>query len=173
MGRESSNFRELHNLVNAIKEVPTSRLLQGRSSGLLLWIHSCWGIEPILIPMSDAEGWYTTGQGNLLHLWASAPSTADAALEQLGRAKHKRPSVMHVVIVPHLMTATWRKQLRKIVDVLFTVPLSTDAWPSNNHEPLVVAIALPFTLFQSLEITPHKIRGGIGRGFVKSVTNSC
>lgn len=113
MGRESSNFRKLHNLVNAIKEVQTSRLLQGGSSGLLLWIHSWWGIEPILIPLSNAKGWYTTGQGNLPCLWAPAPFADDAALEQLGRAKHKRPSVMHVVIVPHLMTVTWRKQLRK------------------------------------------------------------
>jgi hypothetical protein len=45
------------------------------------------------------------------------------------------------MIIPRLMTARWRKLLRKATDVLITIPVGTPIWPSKRHEPLVIAIS--------------------------------
>ena len=55
----------------------------------------------------------------------------------------KRPSSVHIVLIPRLMTAYWYKVLGKATDVLFTLPCGCTAWPANTLEPLVIAISLP------------------------------
>ena len=44
---------------------------------------------------------------------------------------------------PALMTARWRKQLIKVADAIFVVPVGSDIWPSTMHEPLVIALICP------------------------------
>jgi hypothetical protein len=46
-------------------------------------------------------------------------------------------------VCPALMTARWRKQLRKVSDVMFQVPVGTTLWPHSMHEPVTVALICP------------------------------
>ena len=58
----------------------------------------------------------------------------------------KRPDSVHIVLVPQLMTALWRKKLSKTSDLLFTVPLESKVVrPKENHEPLICSVCLPLS----------------------------
>ena len=43
------------------------------------------------------------------------------------------------------MTHMWRKQLGKDADLMFDIPVGSAMWPLSQHEPLIVAIILPFS----------------------------
>jgi hypothetical protein len=62
------------------------------------------------------EGWYNDGhkQGNFI---CPPPAAADAAVEQLCEAVHKRPQCTHYFMTPFLMTNKWRKQILKATDL--------------------------------------------------------
>ena len=86
----------------------------------------------------------THGPANKLFLWAPQPAVADAALEELLKARHKRSDTFHVVVLPRLMTPRWRRLFNKACDFSFVVPPETSFWPANMFEPLWVGILLPF-----------------------------
>jgi hypothetical protein len=89
--------------------------------------------------------WFGSGHSEDFSVWAPAPGAADAALEQLAKAVHKRPQMTRLVIIPRLMTALWRKLLHKICDVVFNVPLGASCWPDSQCEPLIVGLSLPLS----------------------------
>jgi len=108
------------------------------------WIDSwfgIWGKTTWLTP----EQWFTSGHQEERCVWTPAPAAADAALEQLAKARHKRPQHTHLVIIPRLMTARWRKFMSKICDLIFTVPIGSDIWIDSQFEPLVVGLCLPLS----------------------------
>lgn len=82
--------------------------------------------------------------GNLF-LWAPPPAVADAALEQLLIATHKRTDLFHVVLIPRLMRPLWRRLFHKACDFVFKVEPTHPFWPASMHEPLWVGVVLPFT----------------------------
>ena len=92
----------------------------------------------------DEEGWFTTGHGPGTYVWAPAPAGADVVAEQLGKARHKRPHAMHLVLVPRLMTGRWRRQLTRESDFYFRIPAGSPLWPRDMCEPLLVFVCLPF-----------------------------
>ena len=68
-------------------------------------------------------------------------------LEELCNAKLKRPYLLQIVLIPRLMTARWRKQLRKSADLLVLFALTKDnLWGKTQHEPLIFALCLPLSL---------------------------
>ncbi len=107
-GRDMLSFVDL--LQNAVKRRPP----------VLEWVQS-WTNLPKLEPLPP-EGWFKEGHGfvsgtldknkvwipthagkNKLHLWTPPPTVADAALEELLKARHKRTDTYHVVLIPRLM----------------------------------------------------------------------
>jgi hypothetical protein len=64
-------------------------------------------------------------------------------IELMAKSIHKRFDSTHIMIIPRLMTARWRKLLGKATDVLITIPVGTPVWPSKEHEPLILAISFP------------------------------
>jgi hypothetical protein len=114
--------------------------LERQGESLKDWVANWFGEAGTWL---DPKGWYTSGHTTPRCIWTPPPAATDAALEQLGQSIHKRPHLLHVVIVPRLMTYRWRKLLGKICDIVFTVPLGTDAWSHSNFEPLVVGIYFP------------------------------
>jgi hypothetical protein len=46
------------------------------------------------------EGWFDEGHGYGTYVWTPAPAAAEVVVEQLGRARLKRPESMHIVVVP-------------------------------------------------------------------------
>lgn len=108
---------------------------------VLEWVRSWWGPCPKhqLIP----EGWFMQAHGEQAYLWIPPPAAMSVVLEQFTEAKHKRPHVFHMFVVPHLMMGDWRKDLSKDVDGMFTVREGTSFWKTNQCEPLIVAISCP------------------------------
>ena len=90
------------------------------------------------------EGWFDDAHGFGTYVWARPPAAADVVVEQLAQARQKRPNVMHLVLVPRLMTAYWRKHMSRATDFYFRLE-DQELWPlKTHHEPLLVFIALPF-----------------------------
>jgi len=77
------------------------------------------------------------------HMVPPPPGVADAALEQLAAATHKRPVPTHGVLIPQLLTSHWRCLLGKICDFVFSVPVGTSCWPHTQFEPLIIGIYFP------------------------------
>jgi len=50
------------------------------------------------------------------------------------------------------MTASWRKQLSKLADVLITVPVGPSVWPADMHEPIVNALICPLLTFSPWQV---------------------
>jgi hypothetical protein len=126
--------------------VPLHLSCLDRSSLLRLWIQT-W-----FVTFLDHLGWFTTGHQHGAHIWSPPPGAADVALEQLAVAIHKRPSTFHLVAIPRLMTASWRKLLGKICDFVFTVPLGVSFWHESHFEPLVLGIYFPLLPFSPWQL---------------------
>jgi len=116
--------------------------VERQPTGLEEWVSSWFGIghSPRWLTPDD---WFGLGHTEDACVWTPPPAAADAALEQLAKAVHKRPHLTRLVIIPRLMTALWRKMLNKICDLVFTIPLGTDIWSNLQCEPLVVGLSLP------------------------------
>ena len=113
-----------------------------RSPALKEWVMDvCTAFpRPTLL---EPEGWYSTAHDFGNFIWAPPPAAAEVVVEQLSLARHKRPMCFHMVVVPRLMTAYWRKHLRRATDFYFRLehgPL----WDIQDHfEPVLIFICLP------------------------------
>jgi len=140
-----------------------------RCSKLLDWIRS-WTMSVDLSPLTPEE-WFVEGHGicggyrdrhgvwmpsheppGKIHLWAPPPAVADAALEELLKARHKRTDTFHIVAIPRLMAPRWRRLFHKVCDLHFVVPPGCEFWTSDMYEPLWVGIVLPFVSFRPWSI---------------------
>ena len=132
-----------------------------RHPPLLDWIRE-WTGQPTLEPLTP-EGWFEEchgiiggdddrngvsipdhGPANKMFLWAPQPATADAALEELLKARHKRTDTFHIVVVPRLMAHRGRCLFNKVCDFSFVVSPECSFWPSHMYKPLWVCVDLPF-----------------------------
>ncbi len=148
---------------------------------LLTWVRS-WTGRPKLEPLTP-ERWFEEGghgirRGSLdrhkiwmpthepknkLHLWALQPPVADAALEELLKAHHKRTDMFHVVLTPWLMTPKWRQLFNKACDFTFVVSPGVPFWPDGMYEPLWVGILLPFSNYRPWCFKSAPLRVKMGR----------
>ena len=87
-------------------------------------------------------------------VWTPSPCSAEAAVEELRKARHKRQKSKHVFIVPRLMQPLWRKHLYKAADIVLTIKPGHPAWPIEMYEPLTIAFVFPFISFK-----PWQLRG--------------
>jgi hypothetical protein len=109
----------------------------------------------------DCEGWFERahdivgGEKNedgvwipkyksATYIWTPPPAAAQNAIEQLRRARLKRESSTHVVLVPRLMAPEWRKQLFKVSDLCLELPFGKHWEKTCQHEPLTFAVIFPF-----------------------------
>jgi hypothetical protein len=88
------------------------------------------------------------------YLWTPPPVIADVAVFQLAEAVHIRPWNTHIVVLPGLMTALWRKMLSKTADVILTLPFDDTVWPRESQfEKLTFAIVFPL-----LDSNPWRVK---------------
>jgi hypothetical protein len=73
-----------------------------RSPLLKAWLMAT---TELLIPVFlEPKYWFLQGQGSGNYVWSPAPAATDVVVEQLGKARHKRPSSLHVIVTPRLFT---------------------------------------------------------------------
>jgi hypothetical protein len=133
--------------------VPLNLSALDRSEHLLPWIQS-WSQDERSLEVLRPEDWYSSHQSEGCYLWAPPPAAADAATELMAKSIHKRYDSTHIMVVPRLMTARWRKLLGKATDVLIVIPVGTPVWPASEHEPLILAISFPL-----ISHRPWRLRG--------------
>ena len=106
--------------------VPLHLSALSRSPDLQTWINWWWPKESGgNLEVLDANGWFVNGHRPGSFVWSPPPAIARGMFDELGSACHKRPDkALHIVVVPRLMTALWRKHLGKMADVLITIPCS-------------------------------------------------
>jgi hypothetical protein len=92
----------------------------------------------------EPEGWFETGHQDGNFIWAPPPAAADVVVEQLGKARHKRPDNLHLIVVPRLMTGYWRRAMARESDGCFEIRLGFELWPRTEFEPLIVFVCCPF-----------------------------
>jgi hypothetical protein len=92
----------------------------------------------------EPEGWFDDGHKRGNFIWSPAPAAAEVVVEQLGRARLKRPQSLHIVVVPRLMTGRWRRHLSRGTDFYLKIDWN-DLWPlATHHEPVLMFVCLPY-----------------------------
>jgi hypothetical protein len=141
-----------------ISHIPLGKSALDRDASLEKWIRSWAGKNMEILSPDD---WFFRGQGidgfapNELgrrvpvyrsgtFVWCPPPAAADVAAEEMRRSRHKREDSFHVFVCPRLMTNLWRKSVLKEADFCFEVPVGFSVWSSEMHEPLLIAVCLPF-----------------------------
>jgi hypothetical protein len=88
--------------------------------------------------------WYTTGAERVTFIWTPPPAAADVVVEQLGRARLKRPEGMHLVVVPRVMTGRWRRPLTRGSECYLRMNWP-EVWNLETHfEPLLIFVCIPY-----------------------------
>ena len=158
-GWKMSDFVPLH--LNAFE----------RSEKLEGWIRSWLDNNKVKAEILKPEGWFERGHDldggekncdgmwipkykDGVYIWAPPPAAAEAALEQLRKARHKRQNSTHVFVCPRLMTPYWAKHLNRSADLITIVPPGQDWWPNNMYEPLIIGCYFPF-----LKYRPWQFKG--------------
>jgi len=160
-----------------------------RHPPLLDWVR-LWTNCPGLLPLSP-EGWFEEGYGitggvldqnnvwipmheaaGEIHSWSAPPAVADAALEELLKAWHKRTNTFHVLLIPHLMTLRWRRLFNKACDFLFVVSPGSSFWSVKMYKLLWVGIVLPFTKHRPWYLRQALLLVEIGRS-LRVVLETC
>jgi hypothetical protein len=125
-----------------IEFIPLHLSALERSPELRVWLAQAFGemdhtfLEP--------EGWFSTGHLDGNFIWTPPPAAADVVVEQLGKARHKRPHNLHLIVVPRLMTGYWRRAMSRECDGCFEVRMGFELWPRTEFEPLIVFVCCPF-----------------------------
>eukprot|EP00986_Skeletonema_menzelii_P013615 scaffold8081_cov83-Skeletonema_menzelii.AAC.2 len=149
--------------------VDLAKTAMERHEPLLDWIRG-WTNDKSLSPLTPEE-WFVKAHGiwggkinsdgiwmplhekkYQVHLWSPPPAVADAALEELLKARHKRSDTYHIITIPRLMTPRWRRLFSKVVDFSCEIPAGSAQWPANMFEPLWLGIVLPFTIHRPWQL---------------------
>ena len=92
----------------------------------------------------DSRGFWRPAEKSGIFIWAPPPGAAEAAVEELRKARIKRQNSTHVFMVPRLLGPEWKKQVHKACDFVIEIPPGHPCWPCVMYEPLIVGICLPF-----------------------------
>ncbi|KAG7340358.1 hypothetical protein IV203_023901 [Nitzschia inconspicua] len=124
-----------------LKFVPLHQDAFSRSQGVRTWLENVLkGFGPTFL---TPEGWFEHNHDFGNYVWSPAPAAADVVVDLLGKARHKRPESLHLVVVPRLMTGRWRRHLQRGTDFHFS--MDSEPWDTDTlFEPLLIFIALPF-----------------------------
>ena len=106
------------------------------------WLRSI--MEDLNPTLLTPEGWYSRAHTKGTFIWAPPPAAAEVVVEQLGRARLKRPESMHIVVVPRVMTGRWRRHLSRGSEFYFRID-RPEVWDTRLHfEPLLFFVCLPY-----------------------------
>ena len=149
--------------------IPLNESALDRSHGLKSWLESWTGEDLEFLGPKDwfvrghdiVEGefevnvdgfkWPTYRKGTFV--WSPPPAAAESMLEELRKARHRRTTSTHLILIPRLLTPMWLKHLNKVSDIVLSIPAGHHAWPAEMHEPLTIGIVFPL-----LRCNPWQLR---------------
>ena len=138
-----------------LRYIPLHLSVSERSQDFVdFFIERVWNNELGTLVHLTPEGWFDDAHNPGNFMWTPPPAAADVVAEQLGEARHKRPFCFHIVIVPRLMTGRWRRSLLRETDFSTTIPIGTELWGTDMHEPLTLFVCFPL-----YSVPPWTIRG--------------
>ena len=161
--------------------VPLHKTAIERSPKLLDWVSGwCEVADFGSLEVLDEDGWFERGHdidGSRLNpdgmwlpgyrsgnfVWAPPPAAGRFAVSELRQARLKRQASFHVVLIPKLMQAEWRRQLYKGADLIFDLPVGHEVWPSAMHESLTVALFFPYLNRAPWEFKKTRLMVDMGR----------
>ena len=131
-----------------------------QSLGLAAWLDSWTNGEASFL---DPTGWFWRGHELLegkykenseshvfpktepgTFIWSPSPVAAGIVMEELRKSRHNSVESTHLVVILCLFVVEWQKSLYKAADVVLYLPAGHPAWPESLHEPLIIAILLPY-----------------------------
>jgi hypothetical protein len=88
--------------------------LERQGHTLLDWALSLFSgaDQPIILKPED---WFIQWHKYSTCIWASPPTVADVALEQMAFSIHKSPKHIHLILIPCLLASRWRKFLPSLL----------------------------------------------------------
>jgi len=103
-------------------------------------------------------------------VWSPPPAAADAALEELRKARLKRRNSTHIIVIPKLLTPLWLKQMNKACDFVITIKNTHVFWPESMCESLILGICFPYISCRPWQIrrTPKLLSMGRAMSGVSS-----
>jgi hypothetical protein len=119
-----------------------------RSPSIRDWVEEFAGTEVeggAPLRFLDHNHWPDVLNFQATYVWTPPPSVGNVAAEYMAQAIHKRPNSAHIFICPRLMSACWQRIVRKTTDLFLTLPLGSNVWDVNQHEPLILAISFPLS----------------------------
>jgi hypothetical protein len=137
--------------IDFLSLIPLDNSALDLSPGLIDWIKECLEWETL-----SPKGWFSKGHEDGHFIWAPPLVVADVVLEQMCESVLIRPWNAHVFLCPTHMTYKWRKQLRKVSDLVVTVPVGGKLWPSHLHKPLVIALTCPLLSYSRWKVKQTK-----------------
>ena len=157
-----------------LSHVPIAQTATERSIGLLPWIKS-WstslGNEPELLAPIDwfkrghdwwgnrtnQDGMWMPGYKAGTFIWDPPPPVARQALAELRQARQKRQMSAHIFVCPRLMEPEWKRHVWKSADLVLWIPAGQKFWPSSMHEPLTLALYLPYPTRRPWTLRPSRM----------------
>ena len=79
----------------------------------------------------NPEDWVIGTRKDGRYAWTLSPGAADAAVEELRKAIHKRTYTCHMMILPRFLTSKWRKQLGETTDLMFEIASGSSIWGTD------------------------------------------
>ncbi len=120
-----------------------------REPGLVRWINRVvagWNFKWL-----KTEEWFEEHHDDGNFIWDVAPSAGDLAYEMLDKMRLKRPTTMHMLLIPRLFTGLWRRLLTRRSDCYIKIDWK-DVWDTDtHHEPLLLFICVPYNVDRNFE----------------------
>ncbi|KAL7568333.1 hypothetical protein ACA910_018466 [Epithemia clementina (nom. ined.)] len=128
--------------MNMLDFVPLNQTVEERHPGFAsFWMESMNDTFPAC--HLDPPGWFNEAFKPGNYVWTPPPAAALEAVDQMCESRQIRPDGAHLFACPALMTNRSSKKLGRVVDVVFAVPVNTEVWGNDQHEPVIIALILP------------------------------
>ncbi len=95
--------------------------------------------------------WFEEHHKTGCFIWNEPPAGGDLAYEMVDKARLKRPTFMHIILIPRLFTGLWRRLMTRRTDCYIKVDWN-DAWDMRtNFEPLLLFVCFPYHVDRNFE----------------------
>ena len=120
-----------------------------REKGLKAWIDKL--LEGWNFTWLNISEWFEEHHSDGNFVWDIPPAAGDLAYEMLDKARLKRPTSTHILLIPRLYTGLWRRLLTRRSDCYIKIDWES-VWNIHTHyEPLLLFICIPYRINNNFE----------------------